>query len=72
MKNGTDTQTNPNADIGYPASMDRRSALYNCFSDLYKDRNGIRPRFAAHWSVEELEAALDRLHAAYEADEADG
>ena len=38
-----------------------RCELYDCYSDLHKDRYGVRPRFAAGYSVAELKAALDRL-----------
>ena len=38
-----------------------RCALYEAYSDLYKDRNGVRPRFASTYSVQQLKAAIDRL-----------
>ena len=42
-----------------------REDLYSFYSDQFKDRNGIRPRWAAHWSYQELSDALEHM---FEAD----
>ena len=47
---------------GTPVPADQlRAELYSLYSDLFKDREGFRPRWAYDWSVEELEAAIDAL-----------
>lgn len=38
-----------------------RQELYSLYSDLFKSEEGIRPRWAYTWSIEKLQAAIDRL-----------
>jgi hypothetical protein len=43
------------------AAEEIRQDLYSTYSDLFKDENGIRPRWAFDWSIADLMEALDRL-----------
>jgi hypothetical protein len=39
-----------------------RQYAYQIYSDTYKDHYGVRPRFAANWSLAKLEARTEDLY----------
>ena len=47
-----------------------RDELYSLYSDLFKEANGLRPRWSAGWSCEKFQKAIDGLYAdqAYQED----
>ena len=53
------------ADEALSPEDEKRDQLISVYSDIYKEKNGIRPRWAyeklAAMSMEELEAAVDQL-----------
>ena len=66
-----------NANNGCTCTPEMRASFECCarcemsgiFSDVYKDRNGFRPRFHGSWTLAELDEAIRSLYASMEDDE---
>jgi hypothetical protein len=47
--------------LGVCAEVSAHQRAYSFYSDVFKDVEGIRPRWAFHYSTEELERGVDEL-----------